>query len=81
MRLVSPARGQHYVLIRVTSGSANAKVLLHLISAASHSAKAGTHKVRTVSRSRVVTIRTNRLVRITVAPGSVLRLGRASLVK
>jgi hypothetical protein len=80
VRLVSPAHGQHYVLIRVKSGSANAKVLLRLISAAGHTTKVGTHKVRTTTRSKTFAVKTNRNVRINVA-SSVLKLGRASLVK
>jgi hypothetical protein len=79
LRLVSPAHGQHYVLIRVKSSSTSAKVRLSLTSAVGHSAGKGHRHVRTRTSTRTIKLRTNRLVKVTVA-GSVLKLGRASLL-
>lgn len=78
LRLVSPAHGKHYVLIRVTSGSSSARVLLHLIKALGGKASAG-HKIHTRTTSRVVKVATNRVIKVPVA-NSVLKIGRASLL-
>jgi hypothetical protein len=78
LRLVSPAHGRHYVLIKVKSSSSTAKVLLRLTSASHHSAAAGKH-ARSKTSSKTVKLRTNRQVRITVS-STVMRIARAKLL-
>jgi hypothetical protein len=66
LRLVSPAHGKHYVLMKVKSSTSSAKVQLRLISAAGHATTAGHHN-RTKTSSKTVRVRTNRLVKVTVS--------------
>jgi hypothetical protein len=72
VRLVSRPGKAPYVVIKVSSSSKTAKVRLRLLTGRRH------HKL--TSHTRVVTVRTNRQVTITVSK-SVLKLGVASLIK
>jgi hypothetical protein len=67
------------VPIKVQSGSSTAKVLLRLISAAGHTAAAGSHKIRSHTSTRTVSLGTSHVVKISVG-ASVLKPGRASLI-
>jgi hypothetical protein len=75
LRLVTPARGQHYLLVRVSSGSGSAKLRLRLVE---RIATAGGGKAR-ITKTRTVTIMTNRTVKILV-PASVLKVKGVSLI-
>lgn len=80
LRLVTPARGQHYLLVKVSSGSGSAKLrirLVELVELVASSARAG-HSAR-ITRTRTVTIKTNRVVRIAVTR-SVLKVPGVSLI-
>jgi hypothetical protein len=66
LRLVSPAHGKHYVLMKVKSSASSAKVQLRLISAAGHATTAGHHN-KTKTSSKTVKVRTNRMVKVTVS--------------
>jgi hypothetical protein len=78
LRLVSPAHGKHYVLIKVTSSASSAKVQLRLISAAGHVTVAGHHS-KTTTRSETVKVQTNRQVKVTVS-GTVRKIKAAKLL-
>jgi hypothetical protein len=75
LRLVTPARGQHYLLVKVSSGSGSAKLRLRLLERV---ASAGGGKAR-ITKTRTVTIKTNRTVKILV-PASVLKVKGVSLI-
>jgi hypothetical protein len=65
LRLVTPARGQRYPLVKVSSGSGSATLrirLVELVELVASSARAG-HEAR-ITRTRTVAIKTNRVVRI-----------------
>jgi hypothetical protein len=67
LRLVSPARGQHYVLLRVTASSKTVRVLLTLVG-----------RGKRLS-TKVVRIRTNRSVKVDVT-GAVRSVKRVYLL-
>ncbi|MGB8881511.1 MAG: hypothetical protein WCD11_34775 [Solirubrobacteraceae bacterium] len=80
LRLVTPARGQHYLLVKVSSGSGSAKLRIRpveLVELVASSARAG-HEAR-ITRTRTVAIKTNRVVRIAVTR-PVLKVPGVSLV-
>jgi hypothetical protein len=76
-RLLSPAHGRHYLVIRVRSSANSVTLRVRLVLATGHSAGAGAHKTHVVTR--LITIRTNRLVKIALA-SSVIRLGSVVIV-
>jgi hypothetical protein len=78
LRLVSPAHGKHYVLMKVTSSASSAKVQLRLISAAGHATTAGHHN-KTKTSSKTVKVQTNRQVKVSVS-SSVTKIARARLI-
>ena len=78
LRLVSPAHGQHYVLMKVKSGTSSAKVQLRLVSLVGHSSKVGKHH-QTKTSSKTVRVRTNRQVKVAVS-SAVLKIARARLL-
>jgi hypothetical protein len=78
LRLVSPAHGKHYVLMKVKSSASSAKVQLRLISAAGHATTAGHHS-KTKTSSKTVKVRTNRQVKVTVS-NTVRRIRAAKLL-
>jgi hypothetical protein len=71
-RFVSPAHGRHYALINVRSSSSKVKVRLRLL------VKGHGKHTRTIVR--VVTVRTNRQIKVAM-DGSVLKVLGVSLVK
>jgi hypothetical protein len=75
LRLVTPARGQHYLLVKISSGSRSAKLRLRLVERV---ASAGGRHAR-ITRTRVVTITTNRTVKV-VVPASVMKVQGVSLI-
>jgi hypothetical protein len=78
LRLVAPAHGKHYVLMKVQSSASSAKVQLRLVSLVGHSSRVGKHH-KTTTSSKTVKVQTNRKVKVSV-PSSVLKLGRARLI-
>jgi len=78
LRLVAPAHGRHYVLMKVKSSASSAKVRLRLVSLVGHSSRVGSHH-KTKTSSKTVRVRTNRQVKIRVS-NSVLRIAKARLV-
>jgi hypothetical protein len=78
LRLVAPAHGKHFVLMKVTSSASSAKVQLRLVSLVGHSSRVGSHH-KTKTSSKTVKVRTNRQVKVGVS-SSVLRIKSGKLV-
>ena len=78
LRLVAPAHGKHYVLMKVKSGASSAKVQLRLVSLVGHSSRVGAHH-KTKTSSKTVKVQTNRQVKVSVS-SSVTKIARARLI-
>jgi hypothetical protein len=80
LRLVTPARGQRSLLVKVSSGSGSDKLrirLVELVELVASAARPG-HQAR-IMRTRTATVKTSRGVRITVTR-SVLKVPGVSPV-
>jgi hypothetical protein len=78
LRLVAPAHGKHYVLMKVKSSASSAKVQLRLVSLVGHSSRVGAHH-KTTTSSKTVRVQTNRQVKVNVS-SAVTKIARARLI-